>query len=126
MTTTATATGPAALMRDALVTLRLWASDAGRGREVALIDAALAADPAAALRVKVAGVTLTPRQFEVLSFIDAYIRENGFAPTLVEIAGEWGVSKVTAYEHVDELVKKGVLERTPNVARGLRILECKR
>jgi repressor LexA len=38
-----------------------------------------------------------------------------------ELADELGVSKVTVFEHVEALIKKGALERDANKARSLRV-----
>lgn len=40
-----------------------------------------------------------------------------------ELADELGVSKVTVFEHVEALIKKGALRRDPNKARSLSICE---
>ena len=64
---------------------------------------------------------LTPRQLEILRLIDAYRNSNGCSPTLAEIAGSLGVSKVTVFEHVGVLESKGLLLREPNKARSLII-----
>lgn len=67
-------------------------------------------------------MTLTPKQFEVLSFIDEQRSEKGLSPTLAEIGRRFGVSKITAYEHVCELVRKGALKREQGQARSLELL----
>jgi repressor LexA len=40
-----------------------------------------------------------------------------------ELADEIGVSKVTVFEHVEALIKKGALVREPNKARSLSIAD---
>jgi repressor LexA len=40
-----------------------------------------------------------------------------------ELADELGVSKVTVFEHVEALIRKGALHREPNKARSLSIAE---
>jgi len=64
---------------------------------------------------------LTPRQLQIVRCIEQYRSSNGYSPTLQELAAELGVSKVTVFEHVEALVKKGVLLREPNKARSLAI-----
>ncbi|MCH2135801.1 MAG: transcriptional repressor LexA [Phycisphaerales bacterium] len=68
-------------------------------------------------------MNLTPRQLEIATRIRDYRIAHGFSPTLQELADELGVSKVTVFEHVGALVKKGVLVRDPNKARSLSIAE---
>jgi repressor LexA len=65
---------------------------------------------------------LTPRQAEVLKFIRAYRTRNGFSPTMQEIGDSLGLTKVTAFEHVGALERKGLLLRgTKHSARSLRV-----
>ena len=47
--------------------------------------------------------------------------QNGYSPTMQEIADRLGVSKVTIFEHVESLIAKGTLVRNPNKARSLSI-----
>lgn len=67
---------------------------------------------------------IMPKKMAILRYIRAYRRQHGYSPTMEEIGGHLGVSKVTIYEHVNDLVKKGVLKRGPkHKARSLRISE---
>lgn len=55
---------------------------------------------------------LYPRQRKVLKYIERYISENGYAPTLTEIKEYLGVSALsTVHEHLIKLEEKGYLER---------------
>ena len=68
-------------------------------------------------------MNLTPKQLKILQLIrDSRIR-RGYSPTMQELADEIGVSKVTVFEHVEALIKKGALTREPNKARSLSIAE---
>ncbi len=67
------------------------------------------------------GRTLTPRQLAILRFIRDYRRSHGYSPTMQEVADELGVTKVTVFEHVGALVKKGLLRRLPYKARSLEL-----
>ena len=62
---------------------------------------------------------LTPRQLEILTLIRDGRRSDGYSPTLQEIADELGISKITVFEHVEALHKKGLLSRRSNKARSL-------
>jgi len=68
-------------------------------------------------------MNLTPRQLQIATRIRDYRTAQGYSPTLQELADELGVSKVTIFEHVGALVKKGVLVRDANKARSLSIAE---
>jgi repressor LexA len=70
-----------------------------------------------------ARLVVTPRQLEILRFIRDYRATNGYSPTMQEIAGQLGVNKVTVFEHVESLVRKGVLRRLPFKARSLILSE---
>ncbi len=68
-------------------------------------------------------MNLTPKQLRILQLIrDSRIR-RGYSPTMQELADEIGVSKVTVFEHVEALIKKGALVREPNKARSLSIAD---
>ena len=65
--------------------------------------------------------TLTERQQKTLSFLQEYLQAQGLPPTLREIADALGFSShSSAQACVESLVRKGVLERSPQ-HRGLRI-----
>lgn len=65
--------------------------------------------------------SLTPKQLRVLTFIRDYTSARGYAPTMQELADEFGVSKVTVFEHIVALHKKGYLRRSRHKARSLRL-----
>ena len=66
-------------------------------------------------------MSLTPQQIRIFRFVRDYRNSKGYSPTMQEIANELGVSKVTVFEHVEALIEKGALIRTPNKARSLEI-----
>ena len=65
--------------------------------------------------------SLTPKQLRVLTFIRDFSSARGYAPTMQELANEFGVSKVTVFEHIAALQKKGYLKRSRHKARSLRL-----
>ena len=66
---------------------------------------------------------MTPRQLEILTMVRDGRRRNGYSPTLQEIADELGISKITVFEHVEALLRKGLLTRRTNRARSLELSE---
>lgn len=66
-------------------------------------------------------MNLTPKQLEVLKYIVRFRNKNGYSPTLAELAEQLGVSKVTVFEHVGALEKKGALRRDKHKARSLEL-----
>ena len=65
---------------------------------------------------------LTLRQREVFDFIEKFIAEAGYAPTIAEIAKGFGLSDKAAYDHLNALIRKGMIERREdNVPRGLKL-----
>lgn len=50
---------------------------------------------------------LTPRRREIWDFMRKFQERNGFAPTSQEIALQFGISKITAYETMKALVTLG-------------------
>jgi repressor LexA len=68
-------------------------------------------------------MNLTPKQLKILQLIrDSRVR-HGYSPTMQELADQLGVSKVTVFEHVEALIKKGALVREANKARSLSIAD---
>ena len=68
-------------------------------------------------------MNLTPKQLEVLELIKKHRDELGYSPTMKELSIELGVSKVTVFERVEALIRKGALHREPNKARSLSIAD---
>ncbi len=67
------------------------------------------------------GLKLTPKQQKILLLIRDWQLTRGYSPTMQEMAEELGVSKVTVFEHVEALIKKGALRRDANKARSLEL-----
>jgi len=55
-------------------------------------------------------MNLTPKQLRIFEFIRKHRATKGYSPTMQEIADSLGVTKVTVFEHVEALIKKGALE----------------
>lgn len=69
-------------------------------------------------------ITLYKRQKQIIDFIGQYIQKFGTSPTLQEIADALGVSSLaTVHEHLQSLVKKGVIRRFEGAVRGLELLD---
>ena len=67
---------------------------------------------------------LTERQRDVLELIERRIADDGVAPTLQEIADEFGFrSTASAQKHVAHLERKGFLQREKHQKRGLILAE---
>lgn len=70
---------------------------------------------------------LTDQQRRVLEFIADRLGRDGVAPTLQEIADEFGfASTASAQKHIALLQKKGFLERVKHQKRGLLLSEAAR
>ena len=66
--------------------------------------------------------TVTPRQLEILRIIRDSRAQNGYSPTMQEIGDHLKLTKVTVFEHVAALQKKGLLTRgEKHKARSLQI-----
>ncbi len=63
----------------------------------------------------------TPRQTEILTFVRDYTHKHGYSPTYDEIADEFGISKVTVFEHLTTLEERGLLRREKHKARSLHL-----
>ena len=66
--------------------------------------------------------TPTPRQLEILRFIRDYRNRHGYSPTMQEIGDHLRLTKVTVFEHVGALERKGLLLRgAKHKARSLQV-----
>ena len=66
--------------------------------------------------------TLTKRQKQMVDYLQQYIEQNGYAPTLAEIGQFFGLSSLaTVHKHLHNLEAKGFIRRTHNHSRALEI-----
>jgi len=66
--------------------------------------------------------TVTPRQLQIVRYIRDFRARRGYSPTLQEMGDHFHLSKVTVFEHVGALERKGVLLRgARHSARSLRV-----
>jgi repressor LexA len=66
---------------------------------------------------------LTKRQKEMLDYLDGYIAENGYAPTLEEIGAHFRLSSLaTVHKHLTNLEEKGLIRRKWNHSRAVEIV----
>lgn len=71
---------------------------------------------------KVAPVVYS-RQAQILDFIQQHMDTTGFAPTLRQIADSIGVNSLaTVHEHIQSLVRKGLLKRTGGRLRKMEVM----
>ena len=72
-------------------------------------------------------LTPTERQAEVLRFVDGYIKDFGYSPSVYDVAAGFGFkSKNAAVDHINLLVGKGYLIRAQGVARSIRVTNAGR
>ena len=65
---------------------------------------------------------LTPRQRQVLEYIDEQVRQRGFPPSVREIGEAVGLTSTsTVHAHVSALVNKGYINRHPSRPRALEV-----
>lgn len=66
---------------------------------------------------------LSKRQKRILEMIEAYMAEWGYPPTIREIGDAVGISSTSVVSYnLRVLERKGYLERSPEVSRGLRLM----
>lgn len=67
---------------------------------------------------------ITPKQREVLKFIEKFYTEKGVTPSLHEIKDELKIRSVsTAHKHVNELKKKGILKNLGKPKRSVEFFD---
>ena len=65
---------------------------------------------------------LTPRQRQVLEYVDASVRRRGYPPSVREIGEEVGLSSSsTVHAHLAALQDKGYLKRDPTKPRAIEV-----
>lgn len=66
---------------------------------------------------------LTEKQSEILTFLQSYFDDHGFAPSTRDITKRFGfASQTAAVNHLRALAKKGAINRPKGIARGIKIL----
>lgn len=65
---------------------------------------------------------LTKKQLDILDFIWNWRETKRVSPTLEEMARHFGVTKITIYEHLNQLEKKGAIRRSKFRARSIEVL----
>ncbi len=72
-------------------------------------------------------MVLSERQQRILEFIEEYITENRFPPTIREIGSAANISSTSVVNYnLKKLESAGYLERNPEVSRGIRLLKSVR
>src|SRR4051812_41656385 len=67
---------------------------------------------------------LTARQAEILEAIRSHMGEHGRPPSHPELARALGLASTNGvFKHLAALEKKGAIERSPGLARGIRLKE---
>ncbi|MEJ2110137.1 MAG: transcriptional repressor LexA [Acidobacteriota bacterium] len=65
---------------------------------------------------------LTKRQKEILEFITGFIDENGYSPSMEEIAENFRFASLNAvFKHLEALESRGYLHRDSNRARSIQL-----
>lgn len=68
-------------------------------------------------------MNLTPRQKQILEFIQSYLEQTGTAPTVNEIRDHFRLgSLATVHKHLQALEYRGALKRDPRRARAMDII----
>ncbi|HEY9679722.1 MAG TPA: transcriptional repressor LexA [Drouetiella sp.] len=66
---------------------------------------------------------LPPRQRDVVNHIISLTEENGYPPTLAELAAALGLkNRMTVHQHVAALKKKGLVHWEPGLNRSLKVV----
>ncbi len=66
---------------------------------------------------------LTQKQQEILDFVEEFVRREGMAPTVYEIADYFDIKSATAFAHLRALQRKGFVSRSSK-ARSLTLLRA--
>jgi repressor LexA len=64
---------------------------------------------------------LTEKQQAILDFVDNYVKDNGFPPSVREIGRHFGIFPATVQDHISALERKGFLQRKRFQSRSLSV-----
>jgi repressor LexA len=68
-------------------------------------------------------LSLSERQQRILDFIQEYLGEHNYPPTIREIGKAAGISSTSVVKYnLERLQEKGLIERSDEVSRGLRLI----
>ena len=66
---------------------------------------------------------LTPRRKQILEFLQRYIEQHGYAPTIQEIGRNFHLSSTaTVHKHLTNLQEKGFIKRAWNRSRSVEMV----
>ena len=66
---------------------------------------------------------LTKRQREILDYLNEFIEQHGYAPSLEEIGRRFGLSSLaTVHKHLTNLQEKGFIKRAWNRSRSVELM----
>ena len=69
---------------------------------------------------------LTKRQREILDFLNEFIQQHGYAPSLEEIGRRFNLSSLaTVHKHLTNLQEKGFIRRAWNRSRSVEMVAAK-
>ncbi|OQY39338.1 MAG: repressor LexA [Spirochaetaceae bacterium 4572_7] len=66
---------------------------------------------------------LTKRQTEVLTFLEFFIDENRYPPSIRDVASNFSISVKGAYDHIKALEKKNAITCSNNTSRSIGIVK---
>ena len=69
---------------------------------------------------------LTKRQREILDYLNEFIQQHGYAPSLEEIGRKFGLSSLaTVHKHLTNLQEKGFIKRAWNRSRSVEMVQAR-
>ena len=69
---------------------------------------------------------LTKRQREILDYLQEFIQQQGYAPSLEEIGRRFNLSSLaTVHKHLTNLQEKGFIRRSWNRSRSVELLSAR-
>jgi repressor LexA len=65
---------------------------------------------------------ITPLQQETLDEICRYVSAKGYPPTIKELSDKFGISHASIHDRINQLVRKGFLQREDRKARSIVVV----
>lgn len=60
---------------------------------------------------------------EIVEFIREFAERHGYAPTIRDVAGHWGVAASSADTMLRRLAEEGLIARPPGIPRAMRVTD---
>jgi SOS-response transcriptional repressor LexA len=66
---------------------------------------------------------LTEKQYQTLDFVNAFVMDHGYSPTVNDVCVFFGIQNRAAQDRLDALHKNGYITKEPGKQRTMRVVK---